>query len=102
MDAPGTETVTLGEIGRRLVDLAQEVRALRAEHVRRDLYDAHRAATEAAISSLDRRHESEMTQLRETLADRERERQSMKRLVMAAVLAAGLSLLTQLLFQAFG
>lgn len=49
------QDVTLGEIVRSLTDLREELRALRGEHVRRDLYEAHRATVAAELARIERK-----------------------------------------------
>lgn len=78
------EDVGPGEIVRTLRGLQEEIRALRGEHVRRDLYEAHRAATA-----------SELARLEQTVAAREQDRTTMRRQATLAVLGAGLALLGQ-------
>lgn len=80
------EGVTLGEISRTLHALQEEIRALRGEHVRRDLYDAHRQATAAEIA-----------QIRTELDRRDDDRTQTRRMVYGVGLAAALSLATQLI-----
>jgi len=82
----GAEDVTPGEIVRTLRGLQDEIRALRGEHVRRDLYEAHRATTTAELARL----ENEMNA-------RERDRAAMRRQVTIAAVGAGLALLVQLI-----
>jgi hypothetical protein len=78
--------VTHGEIVRGLRELREEIRALRGEHVRRDLYEAHRAVANADIARLDAR-----------LDEQDKERAAYRRQITLAVIAAMLSLLVQLL-----
>ena len=68
--------MTLGEIGRRLTDLVSEVRALRSEVIRRDVYDADRRTDDRRISAVEARH-----------AQDEAERGSLRRLVYGALLS---------------
>lgn len=77
--------VSLGEVGRALHALQEEIRALRGEHVRRDLYDAHRQATD---EKLDR--------LRSELTDRDARADADRRMVRGALIAAALTLAVQL------
>lgn len=89
--ADSVEDVTLGEIVRTLADLREEIRALRGEHVRRDLYEAHRAAVAADIERLTR----EIDRLEKEIALQEQQRSNRGWAVNLAVIGAGLSLLTQ-------
>lgn len=86
MPEPGD--VTLGEIDRRLrdmredvsdklADLATEIRSLRTELVRRDVYDANRITDQQRIFVI----ESKIDGI-------ERERNTIRRLVFSAVLSA--------------
>jgi hypothetical protein len=77
--------MTLGEVARALADLRDEIRALRGEHVRRDLYEAHRAAMEA-----------EVARLRQVVEGDRLDRAALRRSVVLAVSGAALSLLVQL------
>lgn len=81
-----TEDVTLGEIVRSIADLRADIRALRGEHVRRDLYEAHRATFTADVERLS----SEFKAQRD-------ERKTRAWQINLAVIAAGLSLLGQFL-----
>ena len=81
---PAADDVTPGEIVRTLRGLQEEIRALRGEHVRRDLYEAHRATVAADIARLDK-----------ALSDAENDRKTRNRSVNAALVTAGLSLLVQ-------
>lgn len=77
--------VTLGEIVRSLTDLREEIRALRGEHVRRDLYEAHRAEIGATLGRLE-----------DQLRARDEERTMWRRQITLAVVSAGLSMLVTL------
>lgn len=76
--------VTMGEIGRALSEIREEVRALRSDLVRRDVYEAHRAATSADIVRIDT-----------VLARQAEERTATRRGITLAVLAGVISLLVQ-------
>jgi serine phosphatase RsbU (regulator of sigma subunit) len=93
---PTVEDVTPGEIVRTLRGLQEEIRALRGEHVRRDLYAAERAAQAAEIARIDERCRADLARLEREVATREQERVTMRRGVTLAVLAAGLALLGQI------
>jgi hypothetical protein len=80
------QDVTLGEIVRSLTDLREEIRALRAEHVRRDLYEAHRATFVAELARVERKVDTE-----------NESRTTGRRAATVAILGAGLSLLVQLI-----
>jgi hypothetical protein len=68
--------MTLGEIGRRLLDLVAEVRGLRAEVVRRDVYGADRRADDRRLSAVEARQTRD-----------EADRAALRRLVYAALLS---------------
>lgn len=78
---PVEEPPTLSEIGRRLsevkADVMGELRALRHDVVRADVYTAHRATDDLRLKVI----EEELRQM----AD---DRRAMRRLVVASVLAA--------------
>lgn len=76
------EDVTLGEIVRAIGDLRADIRALRGEHVRRDLYEAHRATFTADVE-----------RLREEFHAQRDERRNRAWQVNLAMIVAGLSLL---------
>jgi len=88
----GLDGVTHGEIVRGLRELREEIRALRGEHVRRDLYDAHRATVGADVSRLEVRLE----QVNARLDDAEGDRATFRRSLTLVGLTAALSLLVQL------
>lgn len=90
---PATEDVTPGEIVRTLRGLQDEIRALRGENVRRDLYEAHRAAAEAEMARIAAqcRAETERLQARLETADRARDQRRWQ--MLAVSWGAGLSLL---------
>jgi len=81
---PAADDVTPGEIVRTLRGLQEEIRALRGEHVRRDLYEAHRATVAADISRID-----------EAVKQTERDRKNRGWAINLALIGAGLSLLVQ-------
>lgn len=95
---PTTEEVTPGEIVRTLRGLQEEIRALRGEHVRRDLYEAHKAQMEAEVGRVRdqcARDTERLTGLidaerREREAD-ERDRGNMRRQLLVATWGAGLA-----------
>lgn len=85
---PEMSDVTLGEIDRRLrdmredvsdklADLVTEIRSLRAELVRRDVYDANRITDQQRIFAAET-----------DIEDIKKERTSMRRLVYSAVFSA--------------
>ena len=71
------EDVTLGEIDRRLRDLTEEIRGLRTELVRRDVYDANRITDGQRLFALEQK-----------VMDAESERRVMRRLVYGGVMTA--------------
>lgn len=75
---------TLGEIARTLYDVRQDIRAMRNEHVRADVYAVDRAGLVERLKDLDR---DLAAQLATRAADR--------RLVAGSLLAAGLSIVVQ-------
>lgn len=78
-DAP-----TLGEIARTLYDVRQDLRAMRGEHVRADVYAvAHRALQE------------KVSELQRDLEAMSEARRSYQRMAAGALIAAGGSLLVQ-------
>lgn len=82
---PEDDGVTLGEIGRRLADLQADVRALRGEVVRADVYAANRARDEDRFRAL----ETNVTAIQE-------DRNTTRRLVYAAMLTAAGGFVVQL------
>ena len=91
--AETVEDFTLGEIVRSLKDVREELRALRGEHVRRDLYEAHRAAVAADIERLTK----EDDRLDKVIAAHEGEHSTRSWQLLVAFIMAGLSLLVQLI-----
>lgn len=85
MTMPSNEP-TLGEIGRNLYDMREDLRALRGELVHKDVYYAERRTLEDSIRSVE-------TQLAVTREDRK----TLHRMVIGALLAAGLSILVNLI-----
>lgn len=83
---PAVDDVTPGEIVRTLRGLQDEIRALRGEHVRRDLYEAHRAATAAEVARIEERCNA-----------RETEQRQARRQVFAALGTAGVAILLELI-----
>jgi hypothetical protein len=69
---------SLGEVNRNVTELRSDLRSIRGELVRADVYAANRAADELRIKAVE-------TELAEMQADRA----SMRRLVFAALLTAG-------------
>lgn len=88
--APAAD-VTLGEIVRSLQSLQEEIRALRGEHVRRDLYDAHRATMEANLARIDERDRQETAKLTERFEAQERDRITWRRQQNLTLAVAGIS-----------
>lgn len=78
------EEPTLGEIGRGVQELKAELRAMRGELVRSDVYAANRMADELRVRAL----EQDLTQM---AADR----QAMRRLVLGAVVTSVGALIVQ-------
>lgn len=91
------DEVTLGEIGRTLRGLQDEIRALRGEHVRRDLYEAHKAATDAELARIDLRCRTDLERLERDVDVREKERQAMRRQMGYIAFGAMLSLVCSLI-----
>lgn len=86
---------TLGEVVRRITDLGADLRSLRGELVRQDVYQSNRSADDLRIKVL----ESELKRQQEN-ADAERKRQqdngdAMRRLVYGAMVTAGGSVVVQ-------
>lgn len=75
---------TLGEIGRGVNDLKAEIRLLRGELVRSDVYDAHRRTDDLRIQAVDARIKAVETELDGI----QQNGAAMRRLVYAALLAA--------------
>lgn len=92
---PTVEDVSPGEIVRTLRGLQEEIRALRGEHVRRDLYEAHRATMEAELARVDERCKTDVARLEQAAAVREQDKATMRRQVTLAAIGAGLALLAQ-------
>jgi hypothetical protein len=80
---------TLGEIARGVADLRADLRALRAELVRSDVYSAHRATDELRLKAV----ESSLTEMQQ-------DRTALRRLIWAAVLTAAGGLVGQLIITA--
>lgn len=102
-----TDDVTPGEIVRTLRGLQDDIRALRGEHVRRDLYEAHRAALEAEMARLAEQHRADVARIEAVADQRDRDRAATdaerardaaqwRRQLIAVGLAAALSLLVAL------
>lgn len=87
--APADDIITLGEIGRRLSDVQQELRLLRGEVVRSDVYAAHRARDEDRFRAI----EADIAAIQE-------DRNSTRRLVYAALATAGGGFVVQLVVAA--
>lgn len=77
---------SLGEIGRGVADLKNDLRALRGELVRADVYQANRATDEIRIKAV----EAELVQMKS-------DRAAMRRLVYTALLAAAGSTAVQVI-----
>lgn len=86
MTAPPGHEPTLGEIGRQLADLREDVRAWRGEFVRIDVYRVEHERLKDQIGDL-----------RTDLAVADRDKKELRRLVLGAGIGAMLSLLTTLL-----
>jgi len=93
----GFDDVSNGEIVRTLRGLQDEIRALRGEHVRRDLYEAHKAALDAELLRVDLRCQTDLARLEREVEARERDRLTMRRQMFAISFAAALSLLCSLI-----
>jgi hypothetical protein len=81
-----TDEPTLGEIGRRVSDVMAELRAIRAELVRRDVYDANRSTDELRVRAIE-----------EDLAQSRQDRGAMRRLVYGALFSAAGSVVVQVI-----
>ncbi len=88
---PNLDDVSLGEIVRGLADVRDEIRALRTEVVRRDIYEAHRMATQ-----------SELARLRSEIDGWTRDRTQTRRQALIAIYTAGLTLVLQLVVTVVG
>lgn len=93
MTQPPVAEVTLGEIVRTLQALQEDIRALRGEHVRRDLYEAHRMAMTAEVQRIDERDQRETDRLNERFDRQESDRSSSRKQVVGAFITAGLALI---------
>jgi len=89
---PQPGDVTFGEIVRSLQALQEEIRALRGEHVRRDLYEAHRLAMAAEVTRIDERDQRETERLNERFDRQEESRNASRKQVLGALVTAVLSL----------
>lgn len=94
---PATDDVTNGEIVRTLRGLQDEIRALRGEHVRRDLYDAHRTAMEAELTRIATQCRTDTEKLEARLELADSEKAATRRQMWIAAWAAGLSFLGTLI-----
>lgn len=83
------------EISRRFDDILAELRLLRQELVRRDVYEAERRADAAEVATL----RGDVSALERRLAESDEARAGTRRSASVAVLAALLSLGVQLLLQ---
>jgi hypothetical protein len=82
---------TLGEIARVAYDIRQELRAMRAEHVRTDVYAVAHKAILDKINDL----EAEVRDFRET-------RRAYQRMAVGAIVAAAGSLVVQFVITVLG
>lgn len=89
------DDVTPGEIVRTLRGLQDEIRALRGEHVRRDLYEAHRASVAADLARLDKTVEQIEKDVTARFDRQEQEKKSKSLVVYSALVVAGIGLLIQ-------
>lgn len=85
--------VTLSELGRMMNDVKEELRALRGEHVRRDLYDAHRASVAADID----RQREDIARVERKVDQAEADKATTRRALLGTGVGAGLSLLASLI-----
>lgn len=97
MSMPATDDVTNGEIVRTLRGLQDEIRALRGEHVRRDLYEAHRAAMEAELTRIATQCRTDTEKLEARLKMADQEKATTRRQMWIAAWGAGLSFLGTLI-----
>jgi hypothetical protein len=88
----GFADVTLGEIGRQIADVKHDLRGLRAEVVRRDVYDSHRSSI---IENLNRVN-AEVSQLETRINTQEESRNAMRRAIALAGIGAIMSLIVNL------
>ncbi len=86
MTAPPGHEPTLGEIGRQLADLREDVRAWRGEFVRIDVYRVEHE-----------RLKDQIAELRTDIALSQQDRKELRRLVLGAGLGAVLSLISTLI-----
>lgn len=103
MSMPGGGTVSnavlatkLDAVGERIDTMAAEVRALRSEHVRRDLYEAHRSATEAELRRIAERCEQDAKDLRAALAAERSDRAALRRQMVMAFIVGGFGVVSAL------
>lgn len=75
---------TIGEVFRVMSDMKQDVRSVRLEMLRADVYTANRLGDEARIRAI----ESDLDEFRKT-------RDATRRLMVGAMLTGGVSLLVQ-------
>jgi hypothetical protein len=94
---PGVDEVTSGEIVRTLRGLQDEIRALRGEHVRRDLYEAQRAAQGAELARIDERLKTDIARVEAAALARELEQRQARRQVLVALAGAGVAILLELI-----
>lgn len=85
MSAPPGHEPTLGEIGRQLADLREDVRAWRGEFVRIDVYRVEHE-----------RLKDQLSDLRTQIAVADRDKKELRRLVIGASVSALLSLIVTL------
>lgn len=85
------DDVTPGEIVRTLRGLQEEIRALRGEHVRRDLYEAHRATVAADMARLDKTVEQVEKDVKSRFEHAEQEKKNRSWQVTMALIAAGIN-----------
>jgi hypothetical protein len=83
------DEVTLGELGRMLVDLKADVRSLRGEYLRADVYSANQAVLEVRLRAVEA-----------SLAAMHEGRTAMTRLVYSALVMGIGSLVVQLIVTA--
>lgn len=97
MSQPPVAEVTLGEIVRTLQGLQEDIRALRGEHVRRDLYEAHRTAMEASVARVGADCNRSTERLQARLDASEQDRANAKRQLNLTLISAGVSLIVAIL-----
>lgn len=82
---PPLSEPTLGEIGRQIFDVKEDIRALRGDLVSKDVYHADQRLIDSRIGAIET-----------ALAVSREDRRSLHRMVLGAITAAGLALIVNL------